>query len=62
MKNIIILIKLLKNNILFYIAIYVFKQFSFILLSMFSNSTKIYFNFNNIDCYYGNVINDMMYC
>ena len=33
--NVIILIKLLKDNILFYIAIYVFEQFSFILLSMF---------------------------
>ena len=48
--NIIILMKLLKVTILFlYTAIYVSKWFSFILLFMFPNNTKMYFNFNNID-------------
>ena len=45
----VVIVKLLKRHYIFFIDIHVFKQLSFILLSMFFNNTKKYFNFNNID-------------
>ena len=49
--------KLLKGNYAsFYTTIYLSKQFSFILLTMFPNNFYLYFSFNNID-----IINNVMY-
>ena len=49
--NVIILMKLLEERYIYfyYIVIDVSKQFLFILLFIFSNSTKRYSSFNNID-------------
>ena len=51
--KVIILMKLLKEHYMSfsYTFIHVSKQFSFILLFMFPNNIKMYFNFNNIEAF-----------